>query len=443
MPSRRSCFRPRTRAILAARLRAACIREGLASSHGAGGRPFFRVSAPEPGSPGESSGQSAHERTQMTSTTKGLQGVVAAESRISLVDGAAGVLVYGGYRIEDLAAHATFEEVAHLLWYGDLPTGDQLQRLRQRLVDALPVPGDVVDVVRRVAHGGHPMASLRTAISALSATDPDAEDMSPDAADRKAVRLTAQAITLTAAIQRIRSGAEPVQPRPDLSLAANPLHMLRGSPPSELEERIIDASLTLHAEHGMNASTFAARVTAGTLADMHSAVTSAIGTLKGPLHGGANEQVMRMLLEIGSPDAAADYVRQRLADGGRVMGFGHRVYRTLDPRAPILRDLARRLLAEAGDPRWLDIAERIQETMAVEMERRGRQVYPNVDFFSASIYYTLGIPLDLFTNLFACARMTGWTAHIMEQLQDNRLIRPESLYIGPADRTVPPIGQRG
>jgi citrate synthase len=379
----------------------------------------------------------------MSSTSKGLQGVVAAETRISLVDGAEGVLSYGGYGIEDLAGNATFEEVCHLLWYGELPDRQQLDALKQRLADGLLVPDEVIDVVRIVAAGSHPMASLRTAISALSAFDADAEAMSVDAADRKAVRLTAQAVTLTAAIQRIRAGQEPVAPRRDLSLAANLLCMLRGQAPDPLEERIIDASLILHAEHGMNASTFAARVTGGTMADMHSAITSAIGTLKGPLHGGANEQVMRMLLEVDTPGNAAGYVRSALAEGRRIMGFGHRVYRTLDPRAPILQRLAEDLTARAGDKRWLLISEQIQETMREEMEQRGKRVYPNVDFFSASVYYTLGIPLDLFTNLFACARMAGWTAHIIEQLQDNRLIRPESVYVGPSDRTVQPIEQRG
>jgi citrate synthase len=378
----------------------------------------------------------------MPNTSKGLAGVVAAETRISLVNGAEGVLNYGGYDIDDLASNTTFEEVAHLLWYGELPDQAQLDTLRRRLVEGSPVHDDVLHVVRLVAPHGHPMASLRTAVSALSAFDPDAEDMSLEAADRKAIRLTAQAITLTAAIQRLRSGQAPIAPRPDLSLAANLLFMMRGEAPSELEERNIDAALILHAEHGMNASTFAARVTGGTMADMHSAVTSAIGALKGPLHGGANERVMKMLLEIGSPDNAAAYVRDALERGEKVMGFGHRVYRTLDPRAPILKQLSERLTEQDGDSRWIRISEIIQETMREEMERRGKQVYPNVDFFSASMYYTLGIPLDLFTNLFACARMTGWTAHVIEQLQDNRLIRPESKYIGPARRTVQPIEQR-
>lgn len=378
----------------------------------------------------------------MSNTNKGLEGVVIGETTISQVAGEAGQLVYGGYRIEDLAGNATFEEVCHLLWYGDLPAAVQLASLRQRFSEGMAVDDRVIDVVRSVAAGTHPMASLRTAVSALAVADPDAEDMSAEANDRKAVRLTAQVITLTAAIERIRNGAEPIAPRADLSLAANLLYMMHGEVPDALAERIIDASLILHAEHGMNASTFSARVTASTLADMHSAVTSAIGTLKGPLHGGANEQVMHMLLRIDGPENAAAWVREALGRGEKVMGFGHRVYRTLDPRAPILKKLAEQLLERGGDTRWLEVSEIIQTTMREEMDRKGKKIYPNVDFFSASVYYTLGIPTDLFTNLFACARMAGWTAHVKEQLQDNRLIRPKAEYVGPRDRTVTPIAQR-
>jgi citrate synthase len=257
------------------------------------------------------------------------------------------------------------------------------------------------------------------------------------------VRLTAQAITLTAAIERIRNGQEPIAPKPELTLAGNFLYMLWGKEPNETQTRIIDAALTLHAEHGMNASTFSARVTVATLSDMHSGITSAIGTLKGPLHGGANEQVMKMLMKIGTPDNAAQWVRDALGKGDKIMGFGHRVYRTTDPRAPILKELAEKLSAESGDTPWLDISDNIQATMREEMDKKGKKIYPNVDFFSASVYYTLGIPLDLFTNIFACARMAGWTAHIVEQLKNNRLIRPDVTYIGPRDKKSTPIAQRG
>jgi citrate synthase len=374
--------------------------------------------------------------------SKGLEGVIAAETAISEVNGEAGRLVYGGYPIEELAQHACFEEVCHLLWYGELPGRRQLDQLRERFRSSAAVPPPILELIRSQPPGTHPMATLRTAVSALAAHDPDGEDSTAAANDRKAVRLTAQVVTITAAIERSRQGREALAPRPDLSLAGNLLFMLSGQEPEALAERIIDASLTLHAEHGMNASTFAARVTAGTLADMHSAITSAIGTLKGPLHGGANEQVMRMLLAIGEPEHAETYVRQALERGQKIMGFGHRVYRTLDPRAPLLRELAEQLERARGNSPWLRISSIIQRVMAEEMERRGKKVYPNVDFFSASVYYTLGIPLDLFTALFACARTAGWTAHVIEQLKDNRLIRPGSSYVGPRERHLRPIAQR-
>ncbi len=374
---------------------------------------------------------------------RGLEGVVAAETRLSRVLGEEGRLIYSGYEIDDLARNATFEEVCHLLWYGELPSQEQLDRLHARLAEESRVPDAVLDVIRLAPETAHPMATLRTAISALAFHDPDAEDNSDAANERKCVRLTAQAITVTAAIERIRSGRDPIAPRADLGLGANLLYMLSGQVPDSLETEIIDVALTLHAEHGMNASTFTARVAAGTMADMHSAVTAAIAALKGPLHGGANERVMRMLEAIGDPDAADGWVRAALERGERIMGFGHRVYRTLDPRAPILKELAGRLAERGGDTRWLDISERVQAMMREEMDRRGKQIYPNVDFFSASVYYTMGIPTDLFTNVFASARMAGWSAHVREQHANNRLIRPKAEYVGSADRRVVPIEERG
>jgi 2-methylcitrate synthase len=375
---------------------------------------------------------------------KGLEDVVAAQTALSQVFGDEGRLIYRGYDIEDLAENASFEETCYLLWFGELPQSKPLENLRQQFSANFVVDSQIIDVVRTGARRAHPTAQLRTAVSALSAVDPEAEDMSPEANQRKAIRLTAQAITLTAAIARLEQGKEPIPPRSDLALAGNLLYMLRGEPADELSTRILDLAFTLHAEHAMNASTFAARVAAGTLADMHSAVVAAIATLKGPLHGGANEQVMAMLLDIAEPERAADWVRAALARGDKVMGFGHRVYRTTDPRAPILKRMAERLNRQSdGRSRWLDISERIQETMREEMDRRGKKVYPNVDFFSASVYYTLGFQREMFTCLFVCARMAGWTAHIMEQYQDNRLIRPQSEYTGPADRKVPPLATRG
>ena len=376
-------------------------------------------------------------------SAKGLEGVVAAQTRISEVMGEEGRLIYSGYEIDDLARNATFEEVCHLLWFGDLPNRSQLEALRSQLIEGAIVDERILNSILRAApKNAHPMATLRTAVSALSFTDPDAEDMSPESNQRKAIRLTGQVITLTAAIDRMRREHEPLAPRADLTLAGNLLYMLNGEEPDAISERIIDAALTLHAEHGLNASTFAARVTAATLADMHSAMTSAIGALKGPLHGGANERVMHMLLEIDRPENAERWVMDALGRGDKIMGFGHRVYRALDPRAPILRELAAQLSSRGGDTRWLDISERIQQTMAREMEARGKKIYPNVDFFSASVYYTLGIQTDLFTNVFACARMSGWTAHVIEQLADNRLIRPKAEYIGPDRRSVAPLEQR-
>ena len=362
----------------------------------------------------------------------GLEGVVVAESRVSRIDGAAGTLEYGGYPIEELAEHTTFEEVAYLLWHGELPDEKQLARVRQRLANGYRLPDEVYELIRATPPSAHPMAVLRTAISALGLYDPQTEDMSREANLDKAIRLTAQFQTITAATARIRRGKEPVSPRDDLSVAANLLYMLNGEEPGEREARTMDVALILHAEHGFNASTFSARVTVATLADMHSALTSAIGTLKGPLHGGANERVMRMLEQIGEPDRAEAWILDALERKEKIMGFGHRVYRTVDPRAPILR----RLGDELGRSKWLDMSDRVREVMEREMKQRGKAIYTNVDFFSASVYDRLGVPMELFTNIFACARVTGWTAHVLEQLEDNRLIRPKAKYTGPETRSV-------
>ena len=376
-------------------------------------------------------------------SSKGLEGVVAAQTALSHVYGEEGRLVYAGYEIEDLAENVTFEEVCHLLWFGELPNTKQLEDLRRQIAEQAHVDQKVLDICKLADKNDHPMATLRTATSALSFFDDDAEDNSADANLRKAIRMTGQVVTITAAIERIRNGKEPVAPRKDLKLADNFLYMLNGTEPDALEAQIVDVALTLHAEHGMNASTFTARVTAGTLADMHSAITAAIGALKGPLHGGANEQVMEMLQKIGKPDVAEKWVRDSLGRGEKIMGFGHRVYKTTDPRAPILKRLAEELNAKSGGKsQWLEISEIIQRVVREEMDKKGKKIYPNVDFFSASVYYTLGIPKDLFTNIFACARMAGWTAHIMEQHKDNRLIRPQSEYTGPRERKVTAIAQR-
>ncbi|HUF13840.1 MAG TPA: citrate synthase [Longimicrobiales bacterium] len=376
-------------------------------------------------------------------TSKGLEGVVAAETTLSKVFGEEGRLVYAGYEIEDLAANASFEEVCWLLWNGELPTTEQLEQLSAELSAAASIDDRIIDILRLAPADTHPMATLRTAASALGFYDPEAEDMSDAANRRKAVRITARIPTITAAIDRVRKGLEPIEPDPSLRLGGNFLYMLTGQAPDGLGARIVDAALTLHAEHGLNASTFAARVTAATLADMHSAVTSAIGALKGPLHGGANERVMEMLQKIGSADQAEQWITAALERKEKIMGFGHRVYRTTDPRAPILRDLSGRLGSGADETPWLDISEKVVEVMRREMDARGKKIYPNVDFFSASVYYTIGIPTDLFTNVFAMARAAGWTAHVIEQLADNRLIRPKAEYKGPLGKKVVPIADRG
>jgi citrate synthase len=368
----------------------------------------------------------------------GLEGVVVAETRLSRVEGDVGRLTYSGFSIEDLAEHTTFEEVCHLLWHGELPDRSRLSSLRSQIAEAFHLPDPIVDLVRSAPAHAHPMAVLRTAVSALGMHDPDADDMARAAHLRKAIGLTGAVPAITALTARTRTGQELPAPRPDLGVAGNLLYMINGREPDEQETRTMDVALTLHADHGFNASTFSARVTVATLSDVYSAVTAALGTLKGPLHGGANEQVMRMLEAIGTVDNAESWIRNALERGDKIMGFGHRVYRAVDPRAPILR----RLGDELGSSVWFEIADRVRDIMAQEMDRRGKQVYANVDFYSASVYQKLGIPAELFTNLFACARIAGWTAHILEQLADNRLIRPKSKYIGPENLSVTPIEQR-
>ncbi|HSH45650.1 MAG TPA: citrate/2-methylcitrate synthase [Longimicrobiales bacterium] len=368
----------------------------------------------------------------------GLEGVVVADTRLSRIDGEEGTLEYVGYPIEELAEHATFEQVAYLLWNGELPTEAELSGLKERLAANRAIPEAVLDVVRGAPGDAHPMAVLRTAVSALGAQDTTAEDSSRAANLEKAIRLTAQLPVITAATARIREGREPVEPRSDLGVAGNLLYMLNGEEPGEHEERTMDVALILHAEHGLNASTFSARVTIATLSDLYSAITSAIGTLKGPLHGGANERVMKMLEKIGDASRVEDWIAGALERKEKIMGFGHRVYRTVDPRAPILRKLGQ----ELGSSRWLELSDRVRAVMEREMEGRGKAIYPNVDFFSASVYDRLGVPTELFTNIFACARVTGWTAHVLEQLDDNRLIRPKARYVGPEARTVPTLASR-
>lgn len=371
------------------------------------------------------------------SVRAGLEDVVVADSTICFVDGQEGRLLYRGYDIHDLVRHSSFEEVAYLLWYGRLPARAELEHLRVRLRSSRDLPEAVHALLRAAPAGARPMEVLRTAVSALSMFDPDAEATGEEAWRRCAVRLTARMPAIVAAFHRLRRGLQPVLPRPDLDHAANLLYMLRGEEPDSESARILDRVLILHADHEFNASTFAARVTAATLSDVYSAVTSAIAALKGPLHGGANERVMAMLQEIGSPERAEAWVKDALARKERIMGFGHRVYRTMDPRAVHLKEMARQLGERAGDTRWFEIQEVIERVM-----REEKGLYPNVDFYAATVYHHLGIETDLFTPMFAISRITGWTAHIMEQYAHNRLIRPRSHYVGPLRETYVPLERR-
>src|SRR5208283_4081318 len=366
------------------------------------------------------------------------QDVVIATSEICDIDGEKGILVYRGYDIHDLAGHATFEEVVYLLWYGRLPTADELEELELQLTGNRSVPPEILDFLKRFPASPEPMEILRTAVSALSLYDPEASDMSEEANRRKALRLTAQMSTLVAAYGRIRQGREAISPVPKLNHAANFLYMLNGRTPDDESARWFEIALILHADHSYNSSTFAARVTASTLSDLHSAITTGIGTLKGPLHGGANEQVMKMLLEIQAPERVDDYIHSLLAQKQKVMGFGHRVYRTEDPRATVLRKMSKALGVRAGQTKWFEISKKIEDLMI-----REKNINANVDFYSASAYYVLGIPLDLFPLVFALSRISGWTAHVLEQYANNKLIRPLAEYTGPQNRKYVPIDQRG
>jgi len=368
-----------------------------------------------------------------------LKDVIAAPTAICTIDGIEGKLIYRGYSIEDLAANATFEEVVYLLWNGTLPSRKDLEAHVKALNSTAnrKLPPKLVTMLRQLPKKTTPMEVLRTGVSALAAFDPDAADNSREATTRKAIRLTAQMPTLVAAWERLRRGKTPVAPNPKLSLAGNFVYMLSGKKPTDLATKTFDVALILHADHDFNASTFAARVTAATLSDLHSAIVSGIGALKGPLHGGANEQVMRMVEQIKTPERADAWIRKALADKARIMGFGHRVYRVEDPRAKHLRRLASELGKQVGNTSYVKILDTVARVVTEE-----KKIYPNVDLYSGAAYASMGIPTDEFTPIFAMSRVAGWAAHVLEQHAHNRLIRPRAEYTGHARQQYVPIERR-
>ena len=369
--------------------------------------------------------------------SKGLDGIIAAKTCLSDVQGDVGRLIYCGYDIDELAGQVTYEEVVHLLHHNHLPNRKELTELRATLAGFRDLPKGVIDTILSLPKTTPPMHALRTAVSVLGCFDTTAEDDSQHAQRRKALRLVSQIPVVTAYFHRNRQGLDLVHPDPTLGEAANFLYMINGTKPTPDMVSTMDLCYVLHADHGMNASTFAARVTIATLSDMYSAITSAIGTLKGPLHGGANEGVIKMLQEIGSLEAVDSYLEDALAQKKKIMGIGHRIYKVLDPRAPHLKRMAQKLSAQIGEPKWIQMSERIAERMLA-----AKHLHANVDFYSATVYYSLEIPTDLFTPIFAIARTSGWTAHVLEQLADNRLIRPQSTYVGPTGLKVVPVDQR-
>ena len=370
---------------------------------------------------------------------RGLTGIYLERTQSSFIDGVEGKLLYRGYNIHDLAAQSTLEEVVYLLIYGHLPTSEELSDLDRFLRDNRDLPEEIYALLGSMKSAA-PMDVLRTAVSALGALDPEVDDNSLDAVRRKGLRLTAQAPTIVCAHNRIRNGLEPIKPQHYLTHAGNFLYMLHGEEPDPEATKLLDTDFIVHAEHGSNASAFAARVTASTLADLHAAIVTGIATLKGPLHGGAAESVMRMAMEIGEPGRAADFVKGVLSKGGRVMGFGHRVYKAEDPRARHIRELSRGLGEKLGEPKWFQILQALVEAMK---PYQARGIFVNVDFFAGSVYHLMRIPEDLFVPIFALGRIPGWTLQVMEQYENNILIRPLLYYEGPKDLEYIPIEQRG
>lgn len=374
----------------------------------------------------------------MSTTPAGLEDVVATTSSICDLDGKLGKLTYFGVDIHDLAHHSSFEETAYLLWHGALPTRSQLEEVTLQLAANRALPSRVLDIMKLLPLATTPMVVLSTITSALSAFDPDPHNITPAANYLRAIHLTAVMPTIVASWESLRNGRDPVEPLPDSSHATNFLYMLTGKMPDDYTAHVMDVALILHADHELNASTFAARVTAGTRADVYAAITSAIGTLSGPLHGGANEQVIRLLLRVGDVDNAEPFIHDAVERKERVMGFGHRVYRTDDPRATHLRVMSEELGKRNNDMRWYEMSRIIEKYM-----KEHKSLYANVDFYSASVYYEMGIPIDLDTPIFACSRTAGWTAHVLEQYAHNRLIRPRAEYTGPKVTEYVPLDERG
>ncbi|MBX3387106.1 MAG: citrate synthase [Phycisphaeraceae bacterium] len=376
----------------------------------------------------------------MSTYSKGLEGVVAAETRMSFIDGEKGVLEYVGIAIDDLARNSNFEETVFLLWNTRLPKKSELEAFRGDLRSRYDLPPSAIDALRHIPKSAQPMHVLRTMVSSLAFLDahPNANDL-PSARD-KSLTILARTPTIIAAFDRIRRGLNIVPPRKDLSFSANFLYMLNGEVPTPTMERAFDVCMILHADHGLNNSTFTARVVISTLSDVYSALTAAVGSLRGPLHGGANEEVMEMLGEIPSLDAVEPYVMGKLAKKERIMGFGHRVYKAIDPRATFLKTLAKQLAADTGNQDLYEKSTKIEEIMAREVAAKG--IYPNVDFYSATTYHSIGLKLDLFTPMFAMSRIAGWAGHIIEQLDGNRLFRPKAEYVGPHNEKYVPIAER-
>jgi len=375
--------------------------------------------------------------TESTAATAGLRGVVAAQSSIGDVNGEEGILIYQGYNIHDLAEHSTFEEVIFLLWNGRLPKSDEFEEFEKQIRANYDVPPEALALMKQFPKDAEPMDVLRTAVSSLDFFDKDGHGTDREHAVNAAIKLTGQIGTLAAAWDRIRNGKDVVAPDKSLNIAENFLYMLRGEKPNADEAHMFDVCLILHADHELNASTFTTRVVAGTLADMYGAVTAGLAALAGPLHGGANTNVMKMLLEIGDIDKAEPWVDQALSEKRKIMGIGHAVYKTEDPRATWLRKFSKQMADKTGESKWFDMSQKIEKLMH---EKKG--MFPNVDFYSASTYYLMGIPLDLYTPIFAVSRISGWTGHILEQYANNKLIRPRAEYIGPRDLKYVPISER-